>query len=131
MTRPESTIQNKTRALFSYIGPNWRNNSGAFKDETGRVIRFGLGNESKKLNEKFKSSDVIGITPVLITPEMVGQVLGVFTALECKPEGWKQVPSDKRAIAQANFHDIVRKHGGFAGFVSDPNQIYDIVGRKR
>lgn len=131
MTRPESTIQNQTRAKFAYIGPVWRNNSGAFQDGTGRVIRFGLGNDSKEINKKFKSSDLIGITPVLITPDMIGQVLGVFTALECKPEDWRQIPSDKRAGAQANFHDIVKRHGGYAGFVSDPDQIYQIVGRKK
>ena len=30
------------------------------------------------------SSDVIGWTPVLVTPEMVGQTLAVFTAIEVK-----------------------------------------------
>lgn len=131
MTRPESTVSNLTRQRFAYIGPVWRNNSGVAYNERGQIIRYGLSNDSQQLNARIKSSDLICITPVLITPEMIGRVLGVFTALETKPEGWKQIPSDKRAIAQARFHDIVRQHGGYAGFVTDPEQIYEIVGRKR
>lgn len=94
----------------------WRNNNGAFPDETGRVIRYGLCNDSKKMSENVKSSDYIGITPVLITPDMVGQVIGVFTAIETKPSDWKFSPADKRAVAQRAFHDIVLRAGGFAGF---------------
>ena len=125
----EGAIQNLTRRDFAYIGPIWRNNSGACTDDTGRLIRYGLGNDSAQLNREIKSSDLIGITPVLVTEALYGHVLGVFTALECKPSDWHMRPSDKRAIAQAKFHDIVRDHGGFAGFVNDPNQIHSIIRR--
>jgi hypothetical protein len=39
------------------------------------------------------------------------------------------LPGDKRALAQANFHDIVRSVGGYAGFVTDPMDLYRIIGR--
>ena len=65
-----------------------RNNVGAMQDDTGRVVRFGLANVSKTMNKKVKSSDLIGITPVTITMEMVGYKLGVFTAIEVKAPGW-------------------------------------------
>lgn len=107
----------------------WRNNTGAFKDETGRVVRYGLCNESAQLSKNVKSSDYIGITPVLITPEMVGRVIGVFTAVETKPSGWKLLPSDERGLAQKNFHDIVKNAGGFAGFASTVQQFRNIIGR--
>ena len=46
----------------------WRNNSGAFKDQTGRMVRFGLGNDSAKINKHMKSSDLIGFQTITITP---------------------------------------------------------------
>tara|TARA_R110002049_G_scaffold27850_2_gene95500 strand:- start:92 stop:478 length:387 start_codon:yes stop_codon:yes gene_type:complete len=125
----ETAVQNQTRRDFAYIGPCWRNNSGACYDETGRLIRYGLGNDSAQINREIKSSDLIGITPVLITPAMYGQILGVFTALECKPSTWNFNPSDDRARAQLKFHNIVRDAGGFAGFVNDPKQINGIIKR--
>ena len=39
----------------------WRNNVGAVKTSDGRMIRFGLANDSHKMNQHIKSSDLIGI----------------------------------------------------------------------
>jgi hypothetical protein len=137
----ETVVQQFTRLEHAKIGPMWRNNSGASTDETGRLIRYGLGNDSAQLNAEIKSSDLIGITPTLIEPHMVGYWLGVFTAYEVKPSGWKmpvpmegrefrdQPEATKRALAQAKFHDIVRAACGYAGFVTDPSDIYGIIRR--
>lgn len=106
----------------------WRNNVGSYEDEkSGRWIRYGLCNESKKQNKVIKSSDHVGIRPVLITPDMVGSVVGVFIAVENKATGWKLLPSDERGLAQLNFHDIVRNAGGFAGFATDVNDFKKIA----
>ena len=102
----------------------WRNNSGAFQDASGRYIRYGLANDSAELNERVKSSDLIGIRPLLITPEWVGHVVGVFTAIETKATGWRP---DKRSKAQQAFHDIVRKDGGFAGFAASVEEFRRIA----
>jgi hypothetical protein len=110
-------------------GPVFRNNNGACTDETGRLIRYGLGNISKQMNDEIKSSDYIAITPTLILPHMVGYSLGVFTAYETKPEGWRLTPGDKRGNAQAKFHQIVRDACGFAGFVTGPDDVARIIGR--
>lgn len=124
----ETVIQQQVRLQMARMGAQlYRNNSGGFQDETGRWIRYGLANDSKKLNQEIKSSDLIGAVPVVIQPYHVGMTLGIFTALECKPSGWHQVPSDKRAVAQAKFHTIIKNVGGFAGFVTDPNDIYRII----
>lgn len=125
----ETAVKQRTQLAFANIGPIWRNNSGAFKDETGRMIRYGLCNDSAQLNKLIKSSDLIGITPVMAFLASTGQWhrLGVFTALEIKETGWHPTPSDERAIAQAKFHDIVREAGGFAGFVNDPVDIHSII----
>ena len=130
MRELEDPIQNRTRLLAAQMGlALWRNNSGAYQDIRGQWVRYGLCNDSKKVNEQIKSSDLIGITPTLVTQEMVGTIVGIFTAVEMKKEGWHLIPSDKRGHAQAKFHDIVRQHGGFAGFVSDPAQLKGVIGR--
>ena len=117
----EPVNQQRSRDIVhSYMGQAWRNNSGAYQDEFGRLVRYGLCNDSASLNAKFKSSDLICCVPTLILPHMVGYHLGVFTALEIKDGDWKLTPGDKRGNAQANFHGLVRDACGFAGFVTDP-----------
>lgn len=105
-----------------------RNNSGACTDETGRQIRYGLGNISKKHNERSKSSDFIGITQIKITPDMVGKNIGVFTAIECKKEAWnKNKKLDKKEQAQKNFIDWVKYLGGIAGFANSAEEVKKII----
>jgi len=96
--------------------PVWRNNNGAAYDQTGRLIRFGLGNESPALSKRWKSSDLIGLLPVVVRPEHVGQTLGVFLAVETKKPGWHLTKGDKRGKAQAAFLQSVRSFGGVGGF---------------
>lgn len=107
----------------------WRNNVGVAFNPNGQPVRFGLLNDSAQLNKKIKASDYVGITPIMITPEMVGTVVGVFTAVETKAEGWKFSVNDDRAVAQKAFHDIVRKAGGFAGFASNVGEFLKIIRR--
>ncbi len=99
-----------------------RNNSGAWTDETGRVVRYGLGNVSKQFNAVMKSSDYIGVEPVVITQDMVGQTIGRFWAREYKPEGWVYTGTP-REVAQKVFIDKVNSLGGNAAFCSDPTKI--------
>lgn len=123
--KSEAEIQQEIRlASFRHGTPLLRNNSGATFDESGRMVRYGLGNDSKKLNDTFKSSDLVGIYPVIVTPEMVGRTLGVFFAVECKPEGWQQTPGDKRAAAQAAFGDWVKNHGGIFTFATRKEDVW-------
>ena len=126
----ESPVQQRIRLYAAQQNIEmYRNNVGVLLDQTGRPVRYGLCNDSAGLNERIKSSDLIGVTPTFVTPQMVGRVLGVFTAIECKKEGWHMTPSDDRAIAQAAFHDIVRRAGGFAGFATCVEDFRKIVGR--
>lgn len=103
-----------------------RNNSGELRDRFGRPVRYGLGNISKEHNERIKSSDLIGITTIVITPDMVGKKIGVFTAVEVKKPFWK-FGSDPREIAQNNFIQWVISLGGFAGFANSVDSFVGIV----
>lgn len=95
-----------------------RNNVGALKDKDGRVIRFGLANESADQNSRFKSSDLIGLRSILITHEHVGCVIGQFVAREMKEQGWTYNSSDKHEAAQKAFIDFINSKGGDACFAT-------------
>lgn len=104
-----------------------RNNSGALKDLTGRLVRYGLGNDSKARNDKIKSSDEIGFTRIVITPEMVGRTIAVFTAIEVKAPGWVFNARDKREAAQLAFIEWIRAAGGIAGFAESVDTFRNIL----
>ena len=95
----------------------WRNNVGVLNDERGIPVRFGLANDSKQMNEKVKSSDLIGLSPVIITEDMVGDTFGRFVAREVKKPGWKYTGTP-RERAQKKFIEIVISFGGDAAFTT-------------
>lgn len=126
----EEAVTSHMRLAFAPIGPLFRNNVGVLLDRRGVPVRFGLANESANMNKEIKSSDWIGITPVTAYLQSCGWVtLGVFTALETKASNWTFRPGDQRAVAQSKFHEIVREVGGFAGFVTKPEDIHGIIRR--
>lgn len=89
----------------------WRNNSGAYTDDKGNHVRYGLGNISKQVNDVMKTSDYIGIWPFHIRPEHVGQTVGQFYAREDKPEGWV-FTGQGRERGQMTFGELVVRLGG-------------------
>lgn len=123
----ENEVQQKVQIEAAYHGCKlMRNNSGACKDSTGRLIRFGLGNISKSHSDRIKSSDLVGFTTVIITPDMVGKRVAVFTALEVKASDW-EFSSTGRERAQLAFIDWVKAHGGIASFIHNAEHVRDIL----
>lgn len=122
----EAAAQSQIRLAAAQQGITlWRNQSGACYDDTGRLIRYGLANDSAQLNRRLKSSDLIGITPILIEPRHLGHRVGVFTAVEVKHPGWKR-PGNDRERAQAEFIRIVREKGGLAGFATCVEELVEL-----
>lgn len=120
----EAAVQAQVRLEASRMGVRlWRNNNGATFDESGRMIRYGLANDSPALSKRVKSSDLIGITPYRVTPADVGRVLGVFTSYEVKRVGWKYTAT-AREVAQAAWIALVVSLGGLAKFVNKPGDLY-------
>jgi len=112
----ETDVQNLCRMRAQELGcVLWRNNVGALKDVRGVPVRFGLANDSAKINEVFKSSDLIGILPD-----------GRFFAVECKEPEWRW-KGDEHEVAQWNFIVDVRKRNGQAGFASHPDHVETIM----
>ncbi len=101
----------------------WRNNRGAVTTDDGRHIRYGLANDSAAMNKRIKSHDLIGITPVVITPAHIGRVLGVFTSIEAKRPGWKYRPNDEHSAAQLAWAQVVVSLGGFSMFATHPDHL--------
>lgn len=96
-------------------GVLWRNNSGATFDRNGRMIRYGLGNDSKKLNRDYKTPDLVGIAPG-----------GRFWSAEIKRPGWSGVSND-REKAQANAGRHIQTLGGLFTFATSPAHIQEML----
>lgn len=110
----------------------WRNNVGAgalnnlsdlcdtcaqaVASRGRRIIRWGLANDSKKLNERVKSADLIGIRPITITPDMVGCRIGQFVSRECKREDWNYRGTPEE-LAQLAWATLINDNGGDAKIV--------------
>jgi len=120
----EAAVQQAIRLEAPRHGERlFRNNNGACVDENGNFIRYGIANDSKAMNEKIKSSDLIGIKPVVITPDLLGETLGVFKAVECKPAGWVY-KATKREQAQLAFGQLVISLGGRFTFAQNPSDVW-------
>jgi hypothetical protein len=114
----EARVQSLVRLEAPRFGVTlWRNNVGVLVDTTGRPVRYGLANDSRQLNAKLKSGDLIGWRTVTVTPGMVGLKLAVFVSRECKPEGWRFTGSPHERAQQA-WIDIINAAGGDAAFAT-------------
>lgn len=114
----EAAVQANIRLEASRCGARlWRNNVGATMDDRGNFIRYGLANDSKQMNEVIKSSDLIGIQPVIITSDHVGATFGRFMAREVKAPGWK-FTGTQREQAQLKFLELIASMGGDACFAT-------------
>ena len=70
------------------------------------------------------SSDLIGWTPVTVTPDMVGKKIAVFTAVEVKlNKNGKYKATDD----QKRFISAVLNNGGFAGVADCKKDLEDII----
>lgn len=108
----ESVVQETARLQASQMGWRlFRNNKGVLPDARGVPVRFGLCNDNEKLGKRLRSSDLIGIRPVIITPDMVGSTIGQFVAREIKKAGWKYKGTEHEE-AQLRFGEIVIGLGG-------------------
>ena len=108
----EAYVQNKIRlAVGSGDVRLFRNNTGALLDMQGRLVKFGLCKGS---------SDLIGFRSITITPDMVGQKIAVFSAIEVKDKG-------KATVEQKNFINIINNAGGYAGVAKNVNDARKIL----
>jgi len=128
----EAAVQQQVRLSVSRQGGYaWRNNVGATPaktkhtcprcamrfEEKQQPIRYGLANDSQKLNQRVKSSDLILAIPRVIRPEDVGTTIAQFGAVETKKPGWTYTGT-RQEPAQAAWLALIKRIGGFATFCS-------------
>ncbi len=91
----------------------FRNQVGSLPDpRTGRPVQFGLARGS---------ADLIGWRTVVVTPDMVGQRIAVFTSIEVK------TPTGRLTPAQHAWLGVVRTAGGIAGVARTVSDAVHIV----
>lgn len=119
----EAAVQQNLRLEGARSGVRlFRNNVGGTYDDEGNFIRYGLANDSEKMNKTIKSGDLIGIRPIIITEHMVGSTIGQFVSREAKKGGWR-FSNTEREQAQLNWINLIISLGGDACFASGPGTL--------
>jgi hypothetical protein len=126
----EGDMQARIRIALGKWAPHarlFRNNRGVFwagklvQNQAGLVVLA----QARKVECGLTpgASDLVGLTTITITPDMVGQRLAVFTAGEVKRPG-VGVPEH-----QQKFVDFVRAAGGFADVIRSEDDAVRLVTR--
>ena len=103
MANAETTLQQQIRLAVGSRSDLrlFRNQVGSLPDpRTGRLVTFGLAKGS---------ADLIGWRTIVVTPEMVGRRIAVFTSIEVK------TPTGRVRPEQQAWLGVVRGAGGIAG----------------
>lgn len=111
----ETDLQQRIRLALG-LRPDlrlYRNQVGQLPDpKTGRPVQFGLARGS---------ADLIGWRTIVVTPEMVGQRIAVFTSIEVK------TPTGRLTPAQNAWLAAVHGAGGIAGVARTVSDAHHIV----
>ena len=111
----EAPILQETRLEASRIGCRlFRNNRGFFYTMDGRKTRAGL--------EAVGASDLVGFTPITITPDMVGKTVAVLLCVETKKSTWKK-PTTEHEREQEAFINFINGNGGIAFFLNNASDL--------
>lgn len=125
-SKSEKSIQDRIRA---HIGKRpdcrlFRNNTGMAWRGQKQMSPPGMLILHRPVPIKYGlakgSSDLIGIKSLVVTPEMVGQKVGLFVAIEVKR------PGQKPTREQSDFIRMVDTMGGLAGVV-DSVEVADVL----
>lgn len=134
MSSREHVIQNEIRnalcdeGLFfrANVGTGWQGRGKPIKAKNTMQVIIQKGDIVLRQARPFSTglpagfSDLFGLVPVVITPEMVGQTVAVFAALEVKDKA-------KASDEQSNFIKAVNDNGGRAGVVRSIDDAVRIV----
>lgn len=121
----EHKIQNEGRNALAGHCLNFRVNVGqawtgdAHKLPNGDVLLKNARPFSTGLPAGF--ADTFGLTPVVVTQDMVGKTIGVFHAIEYKGPGGRIAPK------QQAFLQAVRANGGRAGVARSAQEAMNIA----
>lgn len=117
---------NTGKAWVSGGGPVRRLTDGSVVVPFARPIALGLSKPNG--DPVLGAYDLIGFTPVVITPDMVGKKVAVLTCIDAKNSDGGKVSND-----QDHFGNVIRDAGGIAGIAHTPavaqSLIFEYAGR--
>ena len=120
VTTTEKNVERRLILHASKCGSTlFKNNVGMYTTPEGYVVRYGLCKGS---------SDLIGWTPVIITPEMVGKKIAVFTAVEVKKNKYGSYGATDD---QKLFISAVKNNGGYAGVADCNKDLEEIINEEK
>lgn len=111
----EANIEREIQIAISKAGGRiFRNARGKYQDpHSGAWITYGLGPDG--------AADEIGWTPVLVTADMVGKTIAVFTSIEVKR------PKKTAREDQERWASAVAAAGGISGVATSPEEALDLI----
>lgn len=101
-------------------GEPYRLADGSMVIPNARPVALGFGMTNGKPLEG--TSDLNGWTSIVVTPEMVGTKVAVFTAIETKESG-----GGRKRTGQVNYIEQLRVAGGIAGFAKSEDDAQAII----
>ncbi len=113
VTRPEDVILWTNEVGQAYTAIEKYKTAEGILLKRPRVIRYGVGGVG--------FPDLVGFTKTVITPEMVGQTLPVFTTVEMK-QG-----ADRLRKEQKQWHSILTGHGCWSSVVYYDGKVFQEV----
>lgn len=113
---------NSGTAWISSMGPRGvhRLDNGQVLISGARSIPLGFGDVRGKTVKGV--CDLPGLTSVVVTPEMVGRTVAVFTSIEVKRSKGGVITED-----QKDWCMFVQGAGGIAGFATTPEEALKII----
>lgn len=119
----EAAVLARCKVRASKMGGRlWRNNKGAAYLQDGTFLRYGILNDSKRISDEIKSSDLIGGYPLVITADMVGSTVCQLWLVEVKKEDW-HFSDDPHDNAQLKFLELGLAMGARATFATSEDDI--------
>ena len=113
MANTETEVMRRALLATTALTTLLRNNVGAYRTKDGGWVRYGVGGPG--------GADTVGWTTKVVTPDMVGMRVAVFTAVEFKAPGGSTTPE------QDAFIKAVCDAGGLAGVARCTEDVMDII----
>jgi len=115
------------RLFRNSVGLAWQGNvceERVLRDKSGSLVNVVELSNARRVNYGLckGSSDLIGWTPVIITADMVGQTIAVFTSVEVKTKAYKKITDE-----QENWLYNVCIAGGLAYVAKDGKEGLEIT----
>ncbi len=92
----------------------FKNIRGMFYTKDGREIKAGLMADH--------SGDLVGWTKIVITPDMVGRSVAIYTEIEAKNSKWKK-PKNQHEKDQAERMEKIKTFGGIAAILNSEKNL--------